>query len=369
MAIPTDPQNLQIAFEGARAATEGLLKWSPPVNTGGLPFLSYEVAVSEGGSIGSTWVDTQSRRTRYLAKELARGTEHTFAVRARNADGVGPVSNLVTMRTPICSLHNALFFKDCVNYFDHGERISEHGTPSHIIRAAGDNNYRTFTDVEDLNINIAVNGQPTRVDAIFLMCENVDSYALTPTGGQGTGVSNRVIPQTVTRWEGTAQSIVMNGIQHELYLIPDGHFTATSVRLQLTGTGVRLYEVMLLEFGLEMNANGEFTQILPKSTDRTFVIHPNLKGGIQRKPLGVDERERWVVDLVAKFVPGKTLIESAETFRQWRMRNYNHVFVQEYTREPWYVYPASFLKESVALQYRTDDKNAGVVVPFQIGER
>ena len=69
----------------------------------------------------------------------------------------------------IASLHNALFFKECVNYFDNGERVSEHGDPTHLVRAAADHDYKTFTTEKDLVINIAVGGNPTRIDRYF--CE------------------------------------------------------------------------------------------------------------------------------------------------------------------------------------------------------
>ena len=87
-------------------------------------------------------------------------------MRGRNSEGAGDASHPVTQNTPIASLHNALFFKECVNYFDDGARVSVHGNPSELVRAVADNDYNTFTRQKDLVINIAVNGQPTRVDAI-----------------------------------------------------------------------------------------------------------------------------------------------------------------------------------------------------------
>ena len=51
--------------------------------------------------------------------------------------------------TPIASLHNALFFKACVNYYEQGARVSKHGDPSNIIRAVADNNYKTHSTVKD----------------------------------------------------------------------------------------------------------------------------------------------------------------------------------------------------------------------------
>ena len=100
-------------------------------------------------------------------KRLKRGTQYTFGVRGRNSEGAGDASHPVTQNTPIASLHNALFFKQCVNYFDDGARVSVHGNPSELVRAVADNNYKTFTREKNLVINIAVNGQPTRVDAIL----------------------------------------------------------------------------------------------------------------------------------------------------------------------------------------------------------
>ena len=101
-------------------------------------------------------------------KRLKRGTQYTFGVRGRNSEGAGDASRPVTQNTPIASLHNALFFKECINYFDKGARVSEYGNPSELVRAVADNDYKTFTRQKDLVINIAVGGNPTRVDAIFV---------------------------------------------------------------------------------------------------------------------------------------------------------------------------------------------------------
>ena len=60
----------------------------------------------------------------------------------------------MTAHTPIASLHNALFFKACVNYYEQGARVSKHGDPSNIIRAVADNNYKTHSTVKDYTINI-----------------------------------------------------------------------------------------------------------------------------------------------------------------------------------------------------------------------
>ena len=170
--------------------------------------------------------------------------------------------------TPIASLHNALFFKECVNYFDDGARVSEYGDPTHLVRAVADNNYKTFTREKDLVINIAVGGQPTRVDAIFVKGKGITRHSGTPTGGSGSGWTDVDLPSTVKNWEGTDINTTVLGFQHHLLLM-DQHFTATSVRVRFEGTNVEIYEILLLEFGIEIDANSDFTEIATNFVDRS----------------------------------------------------------------------------------------------------
>ena len=363
MSTPSAPQNLNITATGAFAATQALMNWSPPVNLGGKPIDTYQVQID-----GGTWRRTGSTRTRYRAETLARGTAHTFAVRAENPDGVGPASALVTYRTPIASRHNLLLFKDCVNYYDQGQRISLHGTPTQRVPAAGDNNYHTFTEQNDLSINIAVNTQPTRVDAVFIKGIGIDAHSATPTGGQGTGYTNRQIPDTVTNWEGTTVSTTVDGFQHDLYLL-DAPFTATSVRLQFTGTGAKLYAVMLLEFGLEINANADLREINPNWTDRTGVIHTDPQGGIAYDPVASQKRDKWETDILIKVKAGETRLHTTEEYLNWRTPNRNCVYFREFTRHPAQGFPALLVPNTVAVRYLTDNKLAGETIQEKIAER
>ena len=237
-------------------------------------------------------------------KRLKRGTQYTFGVRGRNSEGAGDASHPVTQNTPIASLHNALFFKECVNYFDDGARVSEYGDPTHLVRAAADHDYKTFTTEKDLVINIAVGGNPTRIDAIFVKGIDIEGHSAEPTGGTGSGYSNRRMPSTMKNWEGTDVSTIVNGFQHDLYLL-DSHFTATSVRLTFTGADAKIYEIMLLEFGIEIDSNADFTQINPDFVDRSGVVHPDPSGGLGYTPPLGGGRDKWEIDYVVKVVLGK----------------------------------------------------------------
>ena len=346
--------------------TTALLKWAAATEGGDAE--AYEVNVAEGASLGSTWVATGSTSTRFFVKRLKRGTQYTFGVRGRNSAGAGDASNPVTQNTPIASLHNALFFKECVNYFDNGGRVSVHGNPSNIIRAVADNNYKTFTTEKDMVINIAIGGNPTRIDAIFVKGIDIEGHSAEPTGGTGVGYNNRGMPSTVKNWEGTDVSTIVNGFQHDLYLL-DSHFTATSVRMTFTGANAKITEIMLLEFGLEIDSNADFTQINPDFVDRSGVVHPDVGDGIAYSPSIGNGRDKWEIDYVVKVVPGKTLLETPEEFLYWRSENRNHVHAQEPSRKPWRIFPAVFLKKRVPVRLRTDDKLAGEVLNFRVAEQ
>ena len=355
------PASLEVSFP---SATTAVLKWNAPSGV----IDGYEVSVEEGATPGTTWIATGSTRTRFFVKGLKRGTQYTFGVRGVNDEGAGAASSAVTERTPIASLHNALFFKECVNYFDAGGRVSVHGDPSNIIRAVADNDYKTFAREKDLVLNIAVNGNPTRVDAIFVKGIDIEGHSAEPTGGIGSGYSNRMMPATVKNWEGTDVSTIVNGVQHDLYLL-DGHFTAMSVRMTFTGANAKITEIMLLEFGISIDANGDFTEIATNFVDRTGVVHPDAGGGIvYDSPIG-NQRDKWEIDYVVRVVPGKTLLETPEEFLYWRSENRNHVFCMEPSRFPWRVFPATFVRKSVPVRYRTDDKTGGEFINFRISEQ
>ena len=359
---PGAPQNVQVEL----TPTTAVLKWAAATDGGEVD--EYEVSYAEDASPGSTWIATGSTGTRFFVKRLKRGTQYTFGVRGRNSEGAGAASNPVTQNTPIASLHNALFFKQCVNYFDDGARVSEYGNPSNIIRAVADNDYKTFTREKDLVINIAVGGNPTRVDAIFVKGQDIEGHSAEPTGGTGVGYNNRGMPSTMKNWEGTEVSTVVAGFQHDLYLL-DQHFTATSVRLTFMGANAKITEIMLLEFGLEIDSNADFTQINPDFVDRTGVVHPDAGSGIAYTPPIGDERDKWEIDYVVKVVPGKTLLETPEEFLYWRAKNRNHVFCMEPSRFPWRIFPAVFVRKRVPVRYRTDDKTGTQILAFRVAEQ
>ena len=357
--MATEVQSLSLSFP---SATTALLTWSQPTTIEGGGLDTYEINPNSDG-----YIDVESISGRYLVKGLDRGADQSFDVRAKWKDGTYGNAETITGKTPIAIHHNTIFFKDCVNLQDNGERITEHGVSTNILREAADNDLETYTTETNIDIDISDSSDATRVDAIYTITEGVTSHEGTATGGTGTGWSSRTIPSSITNWEGSTVSTVIDGKQYDLYLLDD-HFTATSVQVEFTGSNIRIYEIYLLEFGLELDANGDFTEINPDKIDRTFVLHNDVNGGIERET-GIGGRQRWEIDYLAKFVPERTEIEQSDIFLNWRERNLNHFHFQEYSRYPARGYPASFMLPQVQVRLRGDSKGLGDIVRFRIGER
>ena len=132
---------------------------------------------------------------------------------------------------------------------------------------------------------------------------------------------------------------------------------------------MKITEIMLLEFGLEIDSHADFTEIATNFVDRTGVVHPDPSGGISYTPPIGGGRDRWQIDYAVKVVPGKTILETPEDFLYWRAKNRNHVFCMEPSRFPWRIFPAVFVGKSVPVRYRTDDKIGGEILNFRVAEQ
>ena len=352
---PGAPTGLKVEL----TPTTAVLKWAAATEGGEVD--EYEVSVAEGASLGTTWIATGARE-RFFVKRLKRGTQYTFGVRGRNSEGAGDASHPVTQKTPIASLHNALFFKEYVNS---GNRVTVHGSPTDIVRAVADNDYRTFSNVTDYAIDMSRNNQPTRVDAVFIKSKGVTRHSGTPTGGSGTGWTNEVLPETVENWEGTDINTTVLGFQHHLLLL-DQHFTAT-VRVRLKERMLR-YMKYYLEFLLEIDANGDFTEISPDYVDRSAVIHSSPGGGVQRSSRWIGVRNGRQLCRENRARENVVGIGRRSLFIRWA-RTQTLCTAQEFSRYPARVYPASFLLTRVPTRLRGDDKLRGDVVQFRVGEQ
>ena len=194
-------------------------------------------------------------------------TEIRIRFLASNDDGKTPEDYIVTLKgSVLASLHNSLFFEEPINYED--GRIKRRGT-SIIVPELSDNDYTTFSNHTDFMIDISdENGDPTAFDYIFIKAKGQNiRYSIILTGGTGQGFTNRLMPETIKNIGGGEVSTIVNGFTHDLYPLPQ-RVTATSVRLQINGTNMEIYAVMLLKLGWELDANSDFIQMQFEKVDR-----------------------------------------------------------------------------------------------------
>ena len=277
-----------------------------------------------------------------------------------------PPDNLIVF---MASIHNTLIFKACKHFLlDYGERVTVRGAPT-LIPEVSDNDFLTYSGVRDMDIDISELGNPTRVDAFFLVSKNVTHHTGTPSGGSGRGWTNRVVPDTVENYQGDAVDTTIDGFQHDLYLLPS-HFTATSVRLRFQGRGIQIYELMLLELALELDANtSDFVAIDPKDVDKAGRLDTTPPGTLTRAVGYGGSRKRRVIDFTLEMIPGVSNVDNPDEFFHFMEHTPRIVFAEAFSETPQYVYPAIFGSLRVPVRYRSDYKPAGYTLPFRVMER
>lgn len=266
-------------------------------------------------------------------------------------------------------LHNVLIFKSCRHFSrDYGERVTVRGATT-LIPEVSDNDYLTYSDVRDMDVDISEGSHPTRVDAVFVKSKGVTRYSGAPLGGSGSGWSDRDMPETVENVKGDAVGTTVDGFQHDLYLLPS-HFTATSVGLRFEGTDVKIYEVMLLELGLELDANrSDFVAIAPREVDRQSWLDKSPVGSVNRGLGYGGSRKRRVINFTLEMIPGVSENDNPDEFLYFMEKNPRIVFAEAFSEHPPNVYPAIFGSLRVPVRYRHDYKPAGYNMRFRVMER
>ena len=197
---------------------------------------------------------------------LEMDTEFKVVFRAMNTDGSRKANFMITVpRSNLVTLHNSLFFKEPLNYED--GRVALRGTPTKIIEMT-DNDYETFSRAANVDIDMSDSGgNATPVNYVVIKYKgDLKTYRFTPTGGTGSGFT-RTLPSEITTYEGGSVSVDVNGFKHDLFPLPT-QVTATSVHIEFIGTDVEIYALMLLELGIEIDANLDYLDMSFDKVDR-----------------------------------------------------------------------------------------------------
>ena len=297
---------------------------------------------------------------------LRKDTEFRVTLKATNDDGSRKAVFILTGNaSKLAMLQSTLFFKPSITY--DGDRVTVHGA-STIIREMTDNNYETYSSASDVEINTAdADGNPTTIHFIALKTKKVERYSFFPSGGTGTGFTNRAMPTHFVATGGEAIPTIVNGYQHELYPLPEP-VTATEVRLQFHGTDIEIYAVMILNLIKEIR-DGDFLDILPDKVDRTGEIIEFPDGGVDRGNVIGAERWKWETEYVLEVLPEGTAFETVTEVRKFISENPNIVHAEEPARHPDRIYPAIQAKTEITEEQQGKYKGSGVIVPFRVAER
>ena len=265
----------------------------------------------------------------------------------------------------IMSIHNTLFFMDPRNYA--AGRTQRYGT-SVIVPETTDDDFQTYSTETDLSLNIADGSSPTAVDYIFIKYRgDLGNYRMTPSGGTGSPFT-RTVPTTVQNYEGDTVSLEVAGFKHDLFEVPSP-VTATSLRLQLTGAGVQVYDLMILELGLEIHANRDWGRILPIRVDRTGFVRQNRRGNVRYAQRLGATRNKWEYDLefLSRAWRSDVLYREVLSFKEAYP---NCAFSREFTRYPEEVLRVTFSDTEIPIALRNPQwKGGGDRMPVRLQER
>ena len=160
----------------------------------------------------------------------------------------------------------------------------------------------------------------------------------------------------------------MGDFSHDLFLM-DSHFTATSVRLQFTGTDLEIAEIMLLEILQDVDANeSEIVALEPVSAERAAEIDTDATGSVARLTGVGNAREKRELTVTVIVVPDETLITDVDEFVYALEVNKRFVMGLPFSEDPTGIFPAIVSSQRIQVRYRSDYKPHGYMVGFEVME-
>ena len=244
-------------------------------------------------------------------------------------------------------------------------------------REVADNDYATFTTSTSmlLHIDTAGDGSGDARDFtdIFVKGSGITSYSAALTDPVNiTSPQPRTLPDNVTNDSGDEVSITdLDGFQNDLHNLWTDETAAKpkakSITLTFTGTSPKIYEVMVLDRLLTLNADGGFSRIEYDSLD-LGTVEPDLRKRLSYVPPIGGERDKWLVNL-SLYSPRRGARETISDKLIWFIRKYkNFVFAPEYKRYPARVFPALWPNPETQIRYLSRYKGGGRRVLFSVRE-
>lgn len=244
-------------------------------------------------------------------------------------------------------------------------------------REVADNDYATFTTSTSmlLHIDTAGDGSGDARDFtdIFVKGSGITSYSAALTDPVNiTSPQPRTLPDNVTNDSGDEVSITdLDGFQNDLHNLWTDETAAKpkakSITLTFTGTSPKIYEVMVLDRLLTLNADGGFSRVEYDNLD-LGTVEPDLRKRLSYVPPINAERDKWLVNL-SLYAPRRGARETISDKLIWFIRKYkNFVFAPEYKRYPARVFPALWPNPETQIRYLSRYKGGGRRVLFSVRE-
>ena len=204
----------------------------------------------------------------------------------------------------------------------------------------------------------------TRTSHIYLISSGVTSYTLSVPTGFGTGDAiTRTLPEHVTTPQGDTVPILHDEKQHDLHTLS----TPLNVRaldFTFTGTSIKIYQILLLDLALALNADSQFVQIVPTQRNPLAGTYETTLGTRYPWHGYLGKRWKWEVAYGARF-EGRETYAALTAFIQ---KSTQFTFAQEYHRYPARVYPAFFKNRTFTLNLISRVKDAATELFFEVAE-
>ena len=281
---------------------------------------------------------------------------------------------------PLETDHKTFFWKYPINYREIGRNSSV---------MIGDNDHNTYATDNSVTIDVSNNG----FTHLFLKTMHVDDMTLEL---DGTSRATFDFPNTILNSSNRYVRLDPDGFQNILFRVNDDGSRQISSDLIINMNPVSgqssciIYEAMVLDQSLIMNADRRFTKISYKLADRSSVIQKDIADRVTKIPGINNDRWKWDVDYKTTFrgdelnpfqqdgtlIPGSELqIDNLDGMLYNRLINFirdrtnnNFCFSGEYTRYPERVYPSTFPNPDMLLAFLSDFKASGEEIEFTVIE-
>ena len=162
-----------------------------------------------------------------------------------------------------------------------------------------------------------------------------------------------------------------------MYKIPTTEDSVNKLVLEFMPTSnIQIYEVMVLNEQLSLDANGRFTEIIYKISDTSSILKKDLAERVSKIAPLRNERWKWTIDYTALFRGSEINTEESDEDQYNKLINFikdrehgNFAISSEFSRYPDRVFPCTIPSPDLQLGYLSSSyKGSGESISLTIQE-